>query len=102
EVAKRYRYKDNGVEVGFITSVSESFCSSCTRARISSDGKIYTCLFVTDGFDLRELVRSEKSDEELKEALVGLWQARDDRYSDERIEETAKKLNKINISYIGG
>lgn len=102
EVAKRYRYKDNGVEVGFITSVSESFCSSCTRARISSDGKIYTCLFATDGFDLRELVRSGKSDEELKEALVGLWQARDDRYSDERTEETAKKRNKINMSYIGG
>jgi len=102
EVAKRYRYKDNGVEVGFITSVSESFCSSCTRARISSDGKIYTCLFATEGFDLRELVRSGKSDEALKEALVGLWQARDDRYSDERTEETAKKRNKINMSYIGG
>lgn len=102
EVAKRYRYKDNGVEVGFITSVSESFCSSCTRARISSDGKIYTCLFASEGFDLRELVRSGKSDEELKEVLANLWQARDDRYSDERTEETAKKRNKINMSYIGG
>lgn len=102
EVAKRYRYKDNGVEVGFITSVSESFCSSCTRARISSDGKIYTCLFASEGFDLRELVRSGKTDEALKEALVNLWQVRDDRYSDERTEETAKKRNKINMSYIGG
>ena len=102
EVAKRYRYKDNRVEVGFITSVSESFCSSCTRARISSDGKIYTCLFASDGFDLRELVRSGKTDEELTEALTGLWQGRDDRYSDERTEETAKKRKKINMSYIGG
>jgi len=102
EVAKRYRYKDNGVEVGFITSVSESFCSSCTRARISSDGKIYTCLFASDGFDLRELVRSGKTDEELTEALTGLWESRDDRYSDERTEETAKKRKKINMSYIGG
>src|SRR5699024_3369516 len=97
EVAKRYRYKENGVEVGFITSVSESFCSSCTRARISSDGKIYTCLFATDGFDLRELVRSGKSDEELNEALVGLWQARDERYSEVRTAETAKKRKKINM-----
>lgn len=102
EVAKRYRYKDNGVEVGFITSVSESFCSSCTRARISSDGKIYTCLFASDGFDLRSLVRSGKSDEELTEALVSVWEQRDDRYSDERTEETAKKRSKINMSYIGG
>ncbi len=102
EVAKRYRYKDNGVEVGFITSVSESFCSSCTRARISSDGKIYTCLFASDGFDLRELVRSGQTDEELTEALIGLWESRDDRYSDERTEETAKKRKKINMSYIGG
>ncbi len=102
EVAKRYRYKDNGVEVGFITSVSESFCSSCTRARISSDGKIYTCLFASDGFDLRELVRSGKTDEELTQALTGLWESRDDRYSDERTEETAKKRKKINMSYIGG
>lgn len=102
EVAQRYRYKDNGVEVGFITSVSESFCSSCTRARISSDGKIYTCLFASDGFDLRALVRSGKTDEELTQALIGLWQGRSDRYSDERTEETAKKRKKINMSYIGG
>ena len=102
EVAKRYRYKDNGVEVGFITSVSESFCSSCTRARISSDGKIYTCLFASDGFDLRELIRSGKTDKELQEALTAVWEQREDRYSDERTEETAKKRKKINMSYIGG
>lgn len=102
EVAQRYRYKDNGVEVGFITSVSESFCSSCTRARLSSDGKLYTCLFASSGFDLRGLVRSGKTDEELLEAITGVWSNRKDRYSDERTEETAKKRKKINMSYIGG
>lgn len=102
EVAQRYRYKDNGVEVGFITSVSESFCSSCTRARLSSDGKLYTCLFASNGFDLRELIRSDKTDEQLREAITGVWNDRTDRYSDERTEETAKKRSKINMSYIGG
>jgi len=102
EVAKRYRYKDNGVEVGFITSVSQSFCSSCTRARISSDGKIYTCLFASAGFDLKDLIRSGKTDKELQEALTAVWEQREDRYSDERTEETAKKRKKINMSYIGG
>lgn len=102
EVAQRYRYKDSGGEVGFITSVSESFCSSCTRARLSSDGKLITCLFASGGFDVRELIRSGKTDEELLEALTGVWSARTDRYSDERTEETAKKRKKINMSYIGG
>lgn len=102
EVAQRYRYKDSGGEVGFITSVSESFCSSCTRARLSSDGKLITCLFASGGFDVRELIRSGKTDEELLEALTDVWSARTDRYSDERTEETAKKRKKINMSYIGG
>ncbi|MEI3613678.1 GTP 3',8-cyclase MoaA [Pseudogracilibacillus sp. SO30301A] len=102
EVAQRYRYKDNGVEVGFITSVSESFCSSCTRARLSSDGKLYTCLFASSGFDLRELIRSGKSEEEIMEAVTSVWAQRTDRYSDERTEQTAKNRKKINMSYIGG
>lgn len=102
EVAKRYRYLDNGAEVGFITSVSESFCSTCTRARLSSDGKLYTCLFASDGFDLRELIRSGLTDEELLEAITGVWQGRGDRYSDERTEQTVKNRKKINMSYIGG
>ncbi|WP_060209717.1 GTP 3',8-cyclase MoaA [Sporosarcina koreensis] len=102
EVAKRYRYLDNGAEVGFITSVSESFCSTCTRARLSSDGKLYTCLFASSGFDLRELIRSGMSDEELLEAITGVWQGRSDRYSDERTEQTVKNRKKINMSYIGG
>lgn len=102
EVARRYRYKDNGVEVGFITSVSESFCSTCTRARLSSDGKLYTCLFASDGFDLKTPIREGKTDEELLSLLTAVWQGRADRYSDERTEETAKKRKKINMSYIGG
>ncbi|CAM3282591.1 GTP 3',8-cyclase MoaA [Filibacter tadaridae] len=102
EVAKRYRYKDNGAQVGFITSVSESFCSTCTRARLSSEGKLYTCLFASGGFDLRDLIRSGMSDEELQDAISGVWANRGDRYSDERTEQTAKNRKKIGMSYIGG
>ncbi|MHA6258822.1 GTP 3',8-cyclase MoaA [Sporosarcina sp. CAU 1771] len=102
EVAKRYRYLDNDAQVGFITSVSESFCSSCTRARLSSDGKLYTCLFASEGFDLRELIRSGLSDEELLEEITNIWSRRADRYSDERTEQTAKNRKKIGMSYIGG
>ncbi|MHC8514544.1 GTP 3',8-cyclase MoaA [Sporosarcina sp. ITBMC105] len=102
EVAKRYRYVDNGAEVGFITSVSESFCSTCTRARLSSEGKLYTCLFATDGFDVRALIRSGLSDEEVMDQLIGVWERRADRYSDERTEQTVKNRKKINMSYIGG
>jgi len=102
EVAQRYRYMDNGAEVGFITSVSESFCSSCTRARLSSDGKFFTCLFASEGFDLRELVRSGLTNDELIEAITGVWEGRTDRYSDERTEQTAKNRKKIGMSYIGG
>lgn len=102
EVAKRYRYKGTETEVGFITSVSESFCSSCTRARISADGKLYTCLFASKGYDLRDLVRSGKDDGELLEEIQGIWRKREDRYSDERTEESAKSKEKIEMSYIGG
>lgn len=102
EVAKRYRYQDNGVEVGFITSVSESFCSTCTRARLSSDGKLFTCLFASDGFDLKSLIRSGKTEEALSEAIQRVWEGRADRYSDERTEQTARNRKKIGMSYIGG
>lgn len=102
EVAKRYRYLDNETEVGFITSVSESFCSSCTRARLSSDGKFYTCLFASEGFDLRELIRSGLTDEELLANISQVWLRRADRYSDERTEQTARNRKKIGMSYIGG
>ncbi|MDJ0333394.1 GTP 3',8-cyclase MoaA [Planococcus sp. S3-L1] len=102
EVAKRYRFEEGEAQVGFITSVSESFCSSCTRARLSSDGKFYTCLFATGHFDIRELLRNGLSDEELLEKISAVWERRDDRYSDERTELTAKNRNKIGMSYIGG
>ncbi|HDR7513668.1 GTP 3',8-cyclase MoaA [Bacillus mobilis] len=102
EVAKRYRYVGTNVEVGFITSVSESFCSSCTRARISADGKFYTCLFATEGLDIRELLRGNLSDDELVSVIQDVWMNRKDRYSDERTEESAKNRPKIEMSYIGG
>ncbi len=102
EVAGRYRYKNADAEIGFITSVSESFCSSCTRARVSSEGKFYTCLFATEGFDLRSILRSGASDGELARAVREVWERRSDRYSDERTEQTAKSRKKIGMSYIGG
>ncbi|NYF23348.1 GTP 3',8-cyclase MoaA [Sporosarcina sp. JAI121] len=102
EVAKRYRYLDNKAQVGFITSVSESFCSTCTRSRLSSDGKLYTCLFASEGFDLRELIRSGMTDAELLDVITGIWERRGDRYSDERTEQTAQYRKKIGMSYIGG
>ncbi|PEE42618.1 GTP 3',8-cyclase MoaA [Bacillus pseudomycoides] len=102
EVAKRYRYVGSDAEVGFITSVSESFCSSCTRARISADGKFYTCLFATKGTDLRKLLREGISDPDLLKVVQDVWEYREDRYSDERTEESANNRPKIEMSYIGG
>lgn len=102
EVAKRYRYIGTEAQVGFITSVSESFCSTCTRSRLSSEGKLYTCLFASEGFELRELIRSNKTDEELYEVIADVWRGRKDRYSDERTEQTVKNRKKINMNYIGG
>lgn len=102
EVAKLYRYRGTNTEVGFITSVSESFCSSCTRARISAEGKLYTCLFATKGFDLKTIVRSEATDEDISQTVTEIWNNRKDRYSDERTEETVKNRERIEMSYIGG
>lgn len=102
EVAKRYRYRGTKTEVGFITSVSESFCSSCTRARIAADGKMYNCLFAEKGIDFREIVRSNMSDEAIREEVIQVWNNRTDRYSDERTAESAKNRSKIEMSYIGG
>lgn len=102
EVAKRYKYKGTGTEIGFITSVSESFCSSCTRARISADGKFYTCLFASKGYDLRDLVRTVKDEEPLIKEIGSIWNKRSDRYSDERTKESAVSREKIEMSYIGG
>ncbi|MCD8915775.1 GTP 3',8-cyclase MoaA [Staphylococcus simulans] len=105
EVAKYYRHKDNGAQFGLITSVSQSFCSTCTRARLSSDGKFYGCLFSTvDGFNVKEFMRSGKTDEQLQAKFEELWNIRDDRYSDERTEQTVanRRRKKINMNYIGG
>lgn len=102
EVAQRYRYKDSDAEIGFITSVSESFCSSCTRARLSSDGKFYTCLFASGGTDVRSLLRSGADDSSLLNVIKDVWEKRTDRYSDERQEHTAAGRKKMSMSYIGG
>ncbi|EMY5507570.1 GTP 3',8-cyclase MoaA [Bacillus sp. FSL L8-0642] len=102
EVAKLYRYVGSDAEVGFITSVSESFCSSCTRARISADGKFYTCLFGEKGTDLRTLLRENISDASLLNILQHTWEFRTDRYSDERTAESTNKRPKVEMSYIGG
>ncbi|MBS4176728.1 GTP 3',8-cyclase MoaA [Lederbergia citrea] len=104
EVAKRYKYKDSEAEIGFITSVSESFCSTCTRARISADGKFYTCLFAGKGHDLRSLLRNCDDDKQVHTQIADIWQNRKDRYSDERVEGATTSLNKnkIEMSYIGG
>ena len=101
EVAARYRYRDGGGEIGVISSVTEPFCRDCTRARLSADGKLYTCLFAVRGHDLRALLRSEASDEDLAAALHAIWSARTDRYSELRSAETAA-LEKVEMSYIGG
>ena len=102
EVAKRYKYDDNGVEVGFITSVSEAFCSSCTRSRISANGQIYTCLFNGNGHDIRDFMRNGATDEEIRERIINIWHSRTDKYSEERTAETVANRKKIEMSYIGG
>jgi cyclic pyranopterin phosphate synthase len=101
EVAERWRYKDGGGEIGVISSVTQAFCSGCTRARLSTDGKLYTCLFATSGHDLRALVRSGDGDDKIAAAIGDIWRKRDDRYSE--LRGTAIKVTrKIEMSYIGG
>jgi len=102
EVAKRYQYKGTNVKVGFITSVSESFCSSCTRSRLSANGQIFTCLFNGNGHDIRNFMRNGATDEQLIERITAIWNGRHDRYSDERTAETNRNRKKIEMSYIGG
>ena len=103
EVATRYRYIGSDEEIGIISSVTDSFCSSCTRARISAEGKLYTCLFASKGNDLRELLRSEHTDEDITDVVRDIWNNREDRYSDERLNHTNKKtIPKIEMSHIGG
>ena len=101
EVAKRWRYKDGAGEIGVVSSVSQAFCSSCTRLRLSPEGSLFTCLFAQKGHSLRDLLRHGGSDAELGAAIAGIWQQRNDRYSEIRTNNTAG-LKKVEMYYIGG
>jgi cyclic pyranopterin phosphate synthase len=106
EVAKRWQFDDGGGEIGFISSVSQPFCGDCSRARLSSEGKFYTCLFATHGLDLREAMRAGASDDDLLQMIRGTWQGRNDRYSELRgvgvRTAQAGDEKKIEMYYIGG
>jgi len=101
EVASRYAFADGGGEIGFISSVSEPFCGSCTRARLSSDGKLFTCLFASAGTDLKAPLRTGAGDDELREIIAGVWRQREDRYSELRARQEAG-ADKVEMYYIGG
>jgi cyclic pyranopterin phosphate synthase len=101
EVAERWRYVDGEGEIGVISSVTEAFCATCTRARLSTDGHLYTCLFAQRGYDLKTLLRAGSDDAAITAAVTGIWQRRDDRYSEIRTADTAKS-RKVEMSFIGG
>ena len=101
EVAERWRYRDGAGEIGVISSVTQAFCSSCNRMRLSTEGALYTCLFARSGHDLKTLLRGGASDDELRNEIAAVWRGRGDRYSEIRTRETAK-LPKVEMSYIGG
>jgi len=101
EVAARYRYRDGSGEIGVISSVTQPFCADCTRARLSADGSLYTCLFATAGTDLRAMLRGGSTDDEITTAIANVWRVRTDRYSEIRSDQTAG-LHKIEMSFIGG
>ena len=101
EVAERWRYKDGSGEIGVIGSVTQAFCGTCTRARLSAEGKLYTCLFAVKGHDFRALLRGGASDEEISRAIASVWGKRADRYSEVRSENTTS-LPKVEMSHIGG
>ena len=101
EVAERWRYKDGSGEMGVVASVTQAFCRTCNRARLSAEGKLYTCLFSIKGHDLRGLIREGATDEEISQAIARLWGKRSDRYSELRSENTIS-LPKVEMSHIGG
>jgi cyclic pyranopterin phosphate synthase len=101
EVAERWRYVDGAGEIGVISSVTQPFCGDCTRARLSTEGRVYTCLFAESGHDLRALLRGGADDRTIEAAIGTIWRGRDDRYSALRSAATAG-LRKIEMSYIGG
>ena len=104
EVARRYRYLDGEGEIGVIASVTQPFCGDCTRARISTDGKVYTCLFAGNGVSLRDPMRQGASDDDLRDLISGIWGRRADRYSEERTEQAdlENTPRKIEMYQIGG
>jgi cyclic pyranopterin phosphate synthase len=104
EVAKRWRFDDGGGEVGFISSVTQPFCGACSRARLSSEGKFYTCLFATNGLDLRAPLRAGAGDADILQLIRGVWNGRTDRYSElrEDMRRTLPDTKKIEMNYIGG
>jgi GTP 3',8-cyclase len=101
EVAERWRYKDGGGEIGVIASVTQAFCSTCSRARLTAEGKLFTCLFGIKGFDFRDLMRGGATDEEISQVIARVWSKRTDRYSELRSENTIA-LPKVEMSHIGG
>ena len=101
EVARRWKHVDGGGEVGIITSVSRPFCGDCTRARLSAEGRLFTCLFAAKGLDLRQLLRGGATDREIRATLAARWAERQDRYSEQRSEAT-RDLPRVEMSYIGG
>jgi GTP 3',8-cyclase len=101
EVAERWRYVDGAGEIGVISSVTQAFCSSCNRMRLSTEGSLFTCLFAESGHDLKALLRGGATDEQIRNEIAAVWQRRDDRYSEIRTEATAKQ-RKVEMSYIGG
>ncbi len=102
EVANRYRYRDGAGEIGVIASVSQPFCGDCTRSRLSAEGKVYTCLFASEGRDLREHLRAGASDDDLVKIIVGIWSNRIDRYSEERATSPDMPGKKVEMYHIGG
>ena len=103
EVARRYRYVDGGGEIGVIASVTQPFCGNCTRLRLSTDGKLFTCLFAASGTDVRDLLRSGDSDQDLETRIASIWTGRDDRYSEQRTDQTPMSgLKKVEMYQIGG
>jgi cyclic pyranopterin phosphate synthase len=100
DVARRYRYVDGTGEIGVIASVTEPFCGNCTRARLSADGHLFTCLFASGGLDVRSLLRDGSTDEQIKDVLSATWERRDDRYSELRARVPERR--RLEMSYIGG
>lgn len=102
EVANRWRYKDGKGQIGIIASVTQPFCGDCTRLRLSAPGELFTCLFATDGHDIKSLIRDGASDQEIAQFIKSLWNKRADRYSEIRKEEGSQDTDKVEMSYIGG